>query len=71
MKPLYDTEHGKAYLADALDLLPTMPDSSVNLIFTSPPYALHFKKEYGNVKSERLRCMVPQVCPPLSPALEG
>ena len=25
-----------------------MPDSSVNLIFTSPPYA-RFKKEYGNV----------------------
>ncbi|MGH9427942.1 MAG: DNA-methyltransferase [Terriglobia bacterium] len=26
-----------------------MPDSSVNLVVTSPPYALHFKKEYGNV----------------------
>jgi len=26
-----------------------IPDASVNLVFTSPPYALHFKKEYGNV----------------------
>ncbi|HRQ77570.1 MAG TPA: site-specific DNA-methyltransferase [Gemmatimonadaceae bacterium] len=27
-----------------------MPDGSANLVFTSPPYALHFKKEYGNVE---------------------
>jgi site-specific DNA-methyltransferase (cytosine-N4-specific) len=26
-----------------------MPSSSVNLVVTSPPYALHFKKAYGNV----------------------
>ncbi|MBS0153384.1 MAG: hypothetical protein JSS38_02215 [Nitrospira sp.] len=25
-----------------------LPSDSVNLIVTSPPYALHFKKEYGN-----------------------
>ncbi len=25
-----------------------MPSNSVNLVVTSPPYALHFKKEYGN-----------------------
>jgi site-specific DNA-methyltransferase (cytosine-N4-specific) len=28
--------------------LPTLPDGSVDLVVTSPPYALHFKKEYGN-----------------------
>lgn len=48
MKPLYQTELGKAYCADSLELLPTLPDASVDLVFTSPPYALHFKKEYGN-----------------------
>jgi len=26
-----------------------MPDESVDLVLTSPPYALHFKKAYGNV----------------------
>ncbi|MBI5191023.1 MAG: site-specific DNA-methyltransferase [Nitrospirae bacterium] len=26
-----------------------LPDSCIDLVFTSPPYALHFKKEYGNV----------------------
>ncbi len=48
MKPLYQTELGKAYCADSLQLLPTLPDASVDLVLTSPPYALHFKKEYGN-----------------------
>jgi site-specific DNA-methyltransferase (cytosine-N4-specific) len=48
MKPLYQTELGKAYCADSLELLPTLPNGSVDLVFTSPPYALHFKKEYGN-----------------------
>ena len=26
-----------------------LPDDSVDLVVTSPPYALHFKKKYGNV----------------------
>lgn len=47
--PLYQTAAGAAFLGDSRDLLATLPTSSVNLIFTSPPYALHFKKEYGNV----------------------
>lgn len=47
--PFYRTGRGAAYLGDSLDTLRAMPDSSVNLAFTSPPYALHFKKEYGNV----------------------
>ena len=47
--PFYSTGHGAAYLCDSKDLLEQLPANSVNLIFTSPPYALHFKKEYGNV----------------------
>lgn len=34
---------------DARDLFTGLPDASVDLVVTSPPYALHFKKEYGNV----------------------
>lgn len=48
-EPLYETSIGAAYLGDSRDLLRQIPSSSVNLVFTSPPYALHFKKEYGNV----------------------
>lgn len=50
--PYYSTELGAAYLGDSRDLLAQLPDESVNLIFTSPPYALHYKKEYGNVEKE-------------------
>lgn len=48
-KPFYETSYGSAYLGNSLGLLAKLPDSSVDLVFTSPPYALHFKKEYGNV----------------------
>lgn len=51
--PYYQTEQGAAYLGDALDYLQRLPDESVNLIVTSPPFALHFKKEYGNVDQEK------------------
>jgi DNA modification methylase len=50
--PYYVTKLGAAYLGDSLALLQALPDASVNLVVTSPPYALHFKKEYGNVSKE-------------------
>lgn len=46
--PLYTTQQGKAYLGDSLDLLKLLPDSSVDLVLTSPPFALQRQKEYGN-----------------------
>jgi DNA modification methylase len=49
VESFYETEAGAAYLGDSRDLLKALPDNSVNLVFTSPPYALHFKKAYGNV----------------------
>jgi len=47
-KPYFQAEHGAAYLGDSLELLRALPTGKVNLVVTSPPYALHFKKEYGN-----------------------
>lgn len=49
LKPLYTTKHGKAIVGDALEVMRQFQAASVNLVVTSPPYALHFKKEYGNV----------------------
>src|SRR5262245_24306533 len=46
--PYYTTPLGDAYLGDSLPLLKALPDDSINVVLTSPPYALHFKKEYGN-----------------------
>ena len=48
MKPTYTTPLGKAYCADSLSLMRDLAADSVDLIVTSPPYALHFKKAYGN-----------------------
>lgn len=52
LAPYYRTSHGAAYLGDSRELLRQLPDSCINLVFTSPPYALHFKKEYGNVHKD-------------------
>ncbi len=51
-RPLYRTSLGAAYLGDSLEGLAALPSESVNLVLTSPPYALHFKKEYGNARKE-------------------
>jgi site-specific DNA-methyltransferase (cytosine-N4-specific) len=52
LRPIYTTDLGMALSADALAVLKKLPASSVDLVVTSPPYALHFKKEYGNVDKE-------------------
>ncbi len=51
-EPFYTTQHGAAYLGDALTYLRQMDCESVDLIVTSPPFALKRKKEYGNVDAK-------------------
>lgn len=46
--PAYRTELGSAFVGDSAELLRRLPDESVNLVMTSPPFALQRKKEYGN-----------------------
>ncbi|MBI1370247.1 MAG: site-specific DNA-methyltransferase [Planctomycetes bacterium] len=48
VEPYYSTSSGIALHGDSLELMRQIPDESVSLVLTSPPYALHFKKEYGN-----------------------
>ena len=45
---LYMTDRGKAVVGDSLALMKQIPDNSVNLVITSPPFALQRQKEYGN-----------------------
>ncbi len=47
-KPAYSTDRGQAYCGDSLEILSEFPDNSINLVMTSPPFALLRKKEYGN-----------------------
>ena len=51
--PYYRTQLGSAYLGNSLELMAELPDESVDLIFTSPPFALVRKKEYGNVEARK------------------
>jgi len=45
----YQTERGRIYLGDSLEVLRDIDADSVDLIMTSPPFGLIRKKEYGNV----------------------
>ena len=49
LEPYYKTDLGTAYLGDSKELMKQIPDESIDLICTSPPFALVRKKEYGNV----------------------
>lgn len=48
----YSTSNGNAYLGDSLKLLKSVENSSIDLICTSPPFALLRKKSYGNVEAQ-------------------
>jgi DNA modification methylase len=50
--PAYTTPLGRAYQADALEVLRSLSAGSVALVFTSPPFALRRKKAYGNVEAD-------------------
>lgn len=46
--PAYTSQLGAAYCADSLDFLDGLDAESVDLIITSPPFALLRQKTYGN-----------------------
>src|SRR5689334_10878033 len=52
VKPFYETDRGAAFLGDSLQLMKFIPDDSMDLILTSPPFALTRQKEYGNKQEE-------------------
>jgi len=49
----YQTSKGQAYCGDSLCFLPQIATESINLILTSPPFALKRKKEYGNEDEDK------------------
>ncbi len=59
-QPLYRTQFGEAFVGDALELLAQIPDASIDLVLTSPPFALRRQKNYGNVdESEYVEWLKP------------
>ena len=49
----FQTNKGQIYWGDCLDYLKDLRSGSVNLVVTSPPYALLKKKKYGNEESSK------------------
>lgn len=47
---LFTTSFGRAIVGDSLELLPSLEPESVDLVVTSPPFALLREKEYGNLE---------------------
>lgn len=52
VQPVYTTFNGAAYIGDSRELLLKLPDGSVNLVMTSPPFALQRQKAYGNLEQD-------------------
>ncbi len=51
-KVYHRTKLGRVFLGDSLDVMAKMRDGSVNLVMTSPPFALTRKKDYGNEQED-------------------
>ncbi|MCL1804360.1 MAG: site-specific DNA-methyltransferase [Eubacteriaceae bacterium] len=49
----YKTSYGTCLCGDSLELLESFHDDSINLVMTSPPFALQRKKTYGNEDQEQ------------------
>lgn len=50
--PMYKTELGRAYVGDARQLLAALEDEMIDVVVTSPPFALQRQKPYGNEEQD-------------------
>src|ERR1035438_3093411 len=60
---------GTIICGDALTLIPTLPNRSVNLVLTSPPYAEQRKRQYGGVPEKDYPAWMCRVMAALRPKL--
>lgn len=63
IKPYYESSRGKLYHADCLDVLPLIPDKSVDLVLTDPPY--NISKENDNRDRSKLNSPIMRRSSPL------
>lgn len=54
---------------DALAVIPTLPDCSINLCITSPPYAMQRKRQYGGVPEKEYPAWMVSIMAALRPKL--
>ena len=60
--PLYHTAKGEAYVGNSLELLAELPDNCIDLVMTSPPFALRRQKSYGLVVIRDVPATVCALC---------
>jgi DNA modification methylase len=60
---------GRVICGDVLTLIPTLPDRSVNLCLTSPPYAMQRRRQYGGVSEDQYPAWMCRVMAALRPKL--
>jgi DNA modification methylase len=53
LKPVFSTHYGEAFAADSMQALQAFAPESVDLVVTSPPFALLREKDYGNHSQDR------------------
>lgn len=56
MKPYYQTELGKLYHGDCIEVMKRLPDNSIDTICTDPPYGIGFMgKEFDTFKPKEVK----------------
>lgn len=58
MKPYYQDDWAALYHVDCEEFLPTLPDESIELVFTDPPYQKKYEWLYGVLGAESQRLLV-------------
>lgn len=53
-----DIEMGKIICGYSEQVLKEIPDNSVDLVFTSPPYAERRKNTYGGIKEDEIKSRI-------------
>jgi site-specific DNA-methyltransferase (cytosine-N4-specific) len=66
----YSTKAGSAFLGDSRDLLKELPDDSIDLIVTSPPFYSQHQKECGNEDQESYNDWFMQFIPEIRRVLQ-
>jgi len=53
MTPYFETEHGKLYCGDCMDIIQTI--ENVDLVITDPPYGMNYQSNYRVIKYEKIQ----------------
>lgn len=51
VKPFHQEPAGVIYCADCMDILPKIPDKSIDLVLTDPPYGINLDTSYKKFKN--------------------